>query len=458
METYKFFDPKDMKDIANVKRIMEYHALIPGYADEFNAHPEEKLAELGFSYTPRDVSFGLNTIEDCEIRMHPMHPGTPAEKYADFMDNKLKHRSTLRNACEPANAAMKKWRARQMARCMIQLGPKSRALIHAPFSIELSDGCSVGCEFCALASGGLKSVFKYTPDNAALFNDVISIAKEIIGDAAGMGTLYFGSEPFDNPDYEKFKEDFTRCFGMIPQITTARSTMNIERLRPLLREINETQKNIYRFSMLSEDMTRSIFEAFTPEDLILTELLPQYPEAPSSALIKSGRGSTDDEYEDTISCISGFVVNMARQEIKLTTPVWSSREHPTGEAILETANFKDADEFRDIITQMISRHMSNIIGPGDEITLETGLNIEYEEDNVVITADKGIIIKMETKGQPEMFGKTFDALGKGYRLKRDVVSELVAGEDGKVVPTELIYFVLNKWWNLGLIKTKSGKL
>ena len=147
---------------------MEYQALIPGYADEFNAHPEEKLAELGFSYTPADISFGPNTIEDCEIKMHPLHPGTPAEKYAQFMDNKLKHRSALRQACEPEDKTMKKWRARQIARCMIQLGPKSRALIHAPFTLELSDGCSVGCEFCALASGGLKSIFKYTPENAGI--------------------------------------------------------------------------------------------------------------------------------------------------------------------------------------------------------------------------------------------------------------------------------------------------
>ena len=149
---------------------------------------------------------------------------------------------------------------------------------------------------------------------------------------------------------------------------------------------------------------------------------------------------------------------MARHEIKLTTPVWSSKEHPTGEAILEVANFKNAEEFRTAVTQMISRHMSNIIAPGDEITLEDGLSIEYKENEVLITSDKGIILKLETKGQPEMFVRAFDALKKGYRLKRDIVSELAVIEEGKIFPTELIYFVLNKWWNLGLIKTKSGKL
>ena len=55
--------------------------------------------------------------------------------------------------------------------------------------------------------------------------------------------------------------------------------------------------------MLSEEMTRKIFDAFTPEELILTELLPQYDEAPASGLVNAGRRAKEDKYEDTISCI-----------------------------------------------------------------------------------------------------------------------------------------------------------
>lgn len=458
MEQFRFFDPKDISDIARVKRLMEHQSLIPGYLERFNANPKEELEKLGMDFTPEDVSFGPNTIENGDIVMHPIFPGTPAEKYAAFMDKKLKYRSTMREKCTPVNPSMKKWRARQIKRCGMQLGGKASALIHAPFSIELSDGCSVGCEFCALAAGGLKSVFFYTPENAQLFRDIIGIAKEIIGDAAGMGTLYFGCEPLDNPDYEKFKNDFTECFGTIPQITTARSTRNIERLRPLLKEINETQKNIYRFSMLSEDMVHQILEAFSPEELILTELLPQFDEAPSSGLIKSGRRSTGEEYEDTISCMSGFVVNLARHEVKLTTPVWSSKEHPTGEAILEVGNFTDAEEFRELLLGMIKRHMQNLIEPDDEITLEDGLSLEVTETEVIFRSDKGLILRMETKGKPDMFVKLYDILKDGYALKRDIVAKLCVTEDGALIPAELIYYVINKWWGLGIIKTKSGKL
>ena len=458
MKQYKFYDPKDMKDIAYVKRLMEYRALIPGYGERFNQDPEKILAELGMDYTAHDVLFKPNTVENGDIKMHAKFPGTPAEKYAKFMDNKLKYRNLTRQLCEPDNAAMKKWRARQISRCLVQLGPKSNAIIHAPFSIELSDGCSVGCDFCALASQGLRSVFRYTEENAKLFNEVITIAKEIIGDAAGMGTLYFASEPLDDPDYELFKEDFTKCFGTIPQITTARSTMNIERLRPLLREINENQKIVYRFSLLSEEMTKQVFEAFTPEELILTELLPQYREAPSSSLIKSGRGSEGGEYSDTISCISGFVVNMARRDVKLTTPVWSSKEHPTGEAILEKGSFKNAEEFRTLITGMISRHMANLIAPDDEVTFDDGLTFKRDFDKIEITSERGVIITVGINGQSETFDKMLELLSEGYRTRRDIVADTCISDDGKIIPPQLIHHILAKWWGQGLLKKKSGEL
>ncbi len=458
MKQYRFFDPKDMKDIANVKRLMEYQALIPGFYDSYIKEPERFLAELGMDYTPEDVSFKPNTVEDGEIRMHASFSGTPAEKYAEFMDNKLKYRNITRQLCEPGNAAMKKWRARQISRCMVQLGSRSNALIHVPLSIELSDGCSVGCRFCALASARLQSVFRYTEENAKLFNEVISVAKEIIGDAAGMGTLYFASEPLDDPDYELFKEDYTKCFGTIPQITTARSTMNIERLRPLLREINENQKVIYRFSLLSEEMTKQVFEAFTPEELILTELLPQYEEAPSSALIKSGRGADGDEYENTISCVSGFIVNMARRDVKLTTPVWSSKEHPTGEAILETGSFTNAEEFRKLILGMIKRHMGNLIAPDDKIKLEDDVKFEMNDNEVKFISDRGIVLTMEVKGDPSVFRKMVDLLSSGFLTKREIISKLCQDQEGIVVATEFLYHALNRWWNLGLIKCESGRL
>ncbi|MCR5734847.1 MAG: radical SAM family RiPP maturation amino acid epimerase [Lachnospiraceae bacterium] len=463
METDRFrenriFDPKDLDDISYVKRLMEYESLIPGFSKEFAADPQGMLDKIGIPMTPRDVSFNPHTVENGNVRMNPKFPDTPAAKYAEFMNSKFAHRDEIKKYCTPANPSMKKWRERQICRCAIELGAKFQSLIHAPFAIELSDGCSVGCPFCGLAAGKLKSVFFHTPENAELFNGVIRAAREIIGDAVSEGTLYFGTEPLDNPDYELFMKDFTELFGNIPQITTARSTMYIERLRPLIADINSNQKNIYRFSILSEKMAREIFEAFTPQELILTELLPQYDEAPSCALVNAGKNGKDDDYGDTISCITGFVVNMARKDIKLATPIWASKEHPTGELILERAEFTDAEDFKEKIQGMISRHMNNLIAPDDRITLEEGISLELMEDKVVINTDKYVSVNLEAKGDMSIFKKVYDALSKGYRYKRDIVSELCVLGDGKIVPPEIVYYVINKWWGMGLIKTESGKV
>ena len=57
-----------------------------------------------------------------------------------------------------------------------------------------------------------------------------------------------------------------------------------------------------------------------------------------------------------------------------------------------------------------------------------------------------------------MFRRIFGALSKGFRLKRDIVDELSHMDDGTIVPAELIYYTLNKWWGMGLVITKSGRL
>jgi hypothetical protein len=90
--------------------------------------------------------------------MRPVYPESSASKYAAFMSAKLAYRDELKKICEPAHPAMRKWHKRQTGRCMAVLGARTDALIHLPFTIELSDGCSVGCEFCGLAAGKLKSV------------------------------------------------------------------------------------------------------------------------------------------------------------------------------------------------------------------------------------------------------------------------------------------------------------
>lgn len=457
--SFFFFDPKDIHDIAWVKRTLEYVSLVKGFKEKLEDDPEKVLKEYNIPLSVQDISFDTAVVENNHIKMRPEYPDSAAAKYAAFMEKKYDFREILKENCKPDNEVMNKWRTRQMGRCNIELGARTMGIVHVPLAIELADGCSVGCKFCGLNAKKLAGVFECTEENAKLFRDVCTHAYNIIGRAAGMGMLYFASEPFDNPDYEKFLDIFRGIFDVTPQITTARAVNNIERLRPLLKDINEKQNVIYRFSALSEAVVLKLFEAFTPEELILTEILPQYDDAPTANFVSVGRNATEEDCGDTISCVTGFVVNMYAHRMRLTTPTNADKNHPTGEIILDERIFTDADDFAVKLNEMIKQNMVNIIGPNDRIRLRKNIKISYEDKQVVLQTDKGIKFNMEytDDNSKELYKTLFEKLKRGYNTKREVVAEFTKDKE-MVIQTELLYFILNKWWSLGLIETESGRI
>lgn len=44
------------------------------------------------------------------------------------------------------------WCDMQMARCKLELGGHDDKAVHAPFAIELNQGCFVGCWFCGVSA------------------------------------------------------------------------------------------------------------------------------------------------------------------------------------------------------------------------------------------------------------------------------------------------------------------
>ena len=451
--------PEDkLSDIAQVKRLLEYTSLIPGFTEEIRSNPKEVIKKYGFKLDPVDLSFKDRTKEN-QFRSEALYPGSRAEEYSKFVNSKIDMRDGMTAGNVPDNKAMKKWRARQLGRCQVELGAKSQGLIHAPFTLELSDGCSVGCEFCGLNAGCLKSVFRYTEENAKLFREVLTVAKDIIGEkAAGNGTMYCASEPLDNPDYEKFLADYREIFHKIPQITTAVATRDIERTRRLVSEIKNEDNIIYRFSVLSLDTAKKIFESFTPEELIYVELLPQYNEAPGNGFVNAGRqGDNSDEYGDTISCMSGFRVNMCRKELILVTPTWSSREHPTGEYILDKAYFENGEELREHMLSMIKKHMMNIIPPNEGIKLRQNVRFEDAGDKKLKLIFKEQMEMILTCNEAfDLYYSVLNKLTEGYKTRHEIITELLAENKKTLMDAQSIAYVINKFWGLGLVQTQSG--
>ena len=449
---------EDIKEVAHIKRLLEYCSLVPGFQERYLKDPYGVIKEIGVDVDPMTTKFDYRNEGNLQY-MEATIPGTPAEKYAKFLNNKVDMREEIKELCIPANPTMKKWRERQMGRCNMELGAKVMGLIHSPFTIELADGCSIGCEFCGLNAGRLKSVFRYTDENAELFRDILKIAKEIMGDAAGHGTMYFASEPLDNPDYELFLKDYREILGTIPQITTAAVMRHKDRMHELLKELNEYNGHIYRFSVLSLDTVYEIMKEFTPEELVLVELLPQFEGAPQNHFVNAGRQAKDGECDDTISCVSGFIVNMARKEIRLSTPASASPEHPTGEYILYTGNFTDAESFRETINMCIKKYMGFVLGPNEELRLRKNVTYDKNEEGYEISCEKGVKYKLPIElkeGSIDLVGEVFKSLSEGYKTKRQIVSGLVEKEQALAVQSDIIFHFINKLWANGIVEVKSG--
>ena len=426
-----FHDPEYARIIANVKRVLEKFTMDAHFHDAYLQNPKKALAETGLDVDPEAIRLLL--VEDATDKMrHGLQDGTLAADdlpesfrlYKHFIKEKIDGRTLLRKElCVPNEPRFKAWRARQERRCMLEFGAHALAMIQAPLMFELSEGCSVGCPFCGVAAKKLKGVFRYTEENSALWQDVLHRMHSLIGDAAGSGACYYDCEGLDNPDYEKFLADYFAEFGIVPQTTTAVSTRNIERTRALLQYGNEHDPHIDRFSVLNLDMFDQLLESFSPEELLLVELLPQFPEAPDCHLAEVGRGHTEewgDEVGSTIACTSGFVVNMHEKSVRLMTPFVSCATHPTGEWILEKSPFSTGEDLEETIRRMISQYMPERLELGGRCGASCNFCLEQKEDGVWLSGHGTSINLMDALIGQETLDQLVALLGErqftGYEI------------------------------------------
>jgi radical SAM family RiPP maturation amino acid epimerase len=268
--------------------------------------PRSAVATYNLDVDPEEVRVLWDSEFAIEHNRRHGNVSAAVQRYRDFNSDKVKWRRQVREECEPSNVRFKEWRRREMTRCLSQFGDLVHdRLIYSPLCIEISDGCSVGCKFCAFSAKPLKSNFKYTKENTAEWRELLKALREIIGPAARWGTCYFATEPLDNPDYEKFCMDFHSVMGMFPQTTTAVPIRNIERTRKLLEIARANGCRVDRFSILTLDTLAKVHEAFSPEELTNVELIVQNPE---SILNKSIAGRLRTAIVEN--------PDIARQEIK----------------------------------------------------------------------------------------------------------------------------------------------
>ena len=449
-------DREYIREVAETKRALELWTMEPGFRERFLAAPEETLAAHDLSVDALAVK--ILADHDTAVKYQKTPPAElprTVRRYRGFIREKVTERERMiKELCVPKHPAFRAWRSRQINRCWAEFGARNRSLIHVPMTYELDLGCSVGCPFCGLMAPRLQKVCRYDED-AELWKGVLDFAKETLGDAAGQGTCYYATEPLDNPDYERFVDDFFEIFGIVPQLTTAISMRKPERTRAFLSDALKKYRRIHRFSVLSLDILHKIYETFTPEELICVELLPQFTEAPQNKFANAGRARENDTLHvdegdgNTISCVSGFIVNMAERSVRLITPCGASKAHPTGELRVAKEFFSDLDDFKQVLLSMIDRYMQPEFPKEQPLFLRPSISFRKTEEGVeCFHSDK---FRLEFRGadalSPALYQDILDKLQAGGKTACDVAEELT--EETGAFPAH-IFFILKKFEKAGL--------
>ncbi|WP_269517548.1 radical SAM family RiPP maturation amino acid epimerase [Alteromonas sp. BMJM2] len=282
---------------------------------------------------------------------------------------------TKNDSYEQCNNNYRLWCEVEKARSKFELGVHDSKVVHAPFAIELNQGCSVGCWFCGVSAEKLteKSIYDRFEKE---WKGICSALNRYFGDNCRKGFLYWATEPMDSTDYEKFQSDFIAETGYIPQVTTAVGHKHVDRIKRILREPNAKLATIHRFSCLSVAQLKRVHREFNSVELLFTECIPQNKEsifskanagkARNSEFIAYKLGDVSEEVQrkimskvsPSIACVSGFLINITTKNIKLISPCPATNEWPNGYRIYADVSYTDVIDFETKLKDMVNARLA----------------------------------------------------------------------------------------------------
>jgi radical SAM family RiPP maturation amino acid epimerase len=285
-----------------------------------------------------------------------------------------KRRADKKEPPASLNVKFDAWRKRRIAAVKSELGFFGTQIDHPAFAYELSEGCSMSCWFCSFAPPKLSSVFRYNAERDDVYR-IVNHCINIFGKkTAGRALPYYRTEPHDNPCYINFLRDFEKMTGEVLCTSTA-VCGDIVWLRELMDYYKRPDVRYPwpRLSVLSLDMMNKIHDAFTPGELLDTELLVQAkdnvrPKVTGGRILEehaglrnkedfSDKNRTDLVPQGSISCVSGFNINLVTRTIMLFSPCYAGNKWPFGFRVFATENYRDAEHFPIVINELIERCM-----------------------------------------------------------------------------------------------------
>lgn len=250
-------------------------------------------------------------------------------------------------------SGLKAWRARQAQWLHDIKGGKRPLSVVVAF--ELSQGCSVGCSFCAFSAPKLTRIFESSSSNLKLWKNILEASVNFFGGPM-MSCCYHATEPADNPGYPEFIKRFYEILGYVPQTTTAaplrnnawtKAVMELRKLSPVFFD---------RFSVHSPDDLAKVHKKFSPHELAKTPMVMLGQEALTQP-VSSGKARCSGTEAETIECTCGFIVNMCSQTIEIVVPCVASGQNPNGYILLAREKFSSPKEFEDKLENLCDTHI-----------------------------------------------------------------------------------------------------
>lgn len=448
-------DPEDVSPFSNIKRFLERWRADLQFRESFPRDPRAVSGSFGLKADPEEMRPFWHAESRQRLLRGEVAHAPVVQRFLAFQEQLSQHMIAMRRRLTIAAPRFDQWRQRQIYRTNLENGTSLALNPHIPASYELSRGCSVGCWFCSSSPPALGDVFRYTRENAKLWREILEAVAEIAGAAARMTICYSGTDPLDNPDYERFIADFAAIHGELPFTSTALPVRDCARTRAL---IGISGPNRLRFSVLSVGMLNKIHAAFTPEELLLVQIgLRNEGSIESRFLHFAGRARErlttyrrhvpGDPHVDTPSCESGFKFNLPDRVIRLSSPCAPDDRWPMGYRVYDEARFQDAPDVRRILAGMIARHMPPEIGHSTIVRFQRCLNFEPSDHGFNLTSPH-LRQRFENTPVTSFLGQLGALVHSGRHTAGQLVDRLAVES---AAPPESVNEVLNRWFRLGVL-------
>lgn len=387
------FTREELQLISQAKRFLEYYQGDMEFRTAVNAgritsKQQRRLQQIGIHFQPQEMALLWKKPELLQDYIKQSHAASPSDIPAEDREQikkypllelwlrfLLRKKEQFKKVCEEhrpvsQNARFQSWHKRRVSAAESELGAYNHYIDHPFLGLELCDGCSVQCWFCAFSAKKLQNVLDYN-QNRFFFRDIVQDCVDIFGSkATGHALLYYATEPFDNPHYIDYMRDFENITGCTVCTSTAVCTNKvwIDDLLAFYRPKNQPWP---RLSVLSTKMLHKIHDQHTPDELRDCSLLMQMKDSERE---KVSGGKILDKKNDmrqrdstnymqevipqgSIACVTGFYVNLVRKDIKLVSPCYTSDKWPYGYRVFDEAQFESAADFKQVLLEMIEHNM-----------------------------------------------------------------------------------------------------